>query len=226
MLGAMIRDAVHDDGARAGHGPSDQSTVPQCEAVMTRVSEALRQAALVEEEFRRSSGRAPVGSRRRSPAVTTALTARLVNVGHAPRPLAVSIPLNRPAGSAWRSHRRPSHLRLGRVPRGPLATPSVHRRLVVSPDASRAAVEQYRRVAAGLQEIQDRSAWAGPASLERTLKAVLVTSALPGEGKTLTVVNLALTLSEHYGRRVLVIDADLRRSRYPRSPRAFEYASV
>ena len=41
----------------------------------------------------------------------------------------------------------------------------------------------------------------------------MVTSALPSEGKTLTATNLALTLSESYQRRVLVIDADLRRPR-------------
>jgi receptor protein-tyrosine kinase len=41
----------------------------------------------------------------------------------------------------------------------------------------------------------------------------MVTSALPAEGKTLTATNLALTLSESYQRRVLLIDADLRRPR-------------
>jgi capsular exopolysaccharide synthesis family protein len=45
---------------------------------------------------------------------------------------------------------------------------------------------------------------------ERGLKTLMVSSALPGEGKTLTIVNLALTLSESYQRRVLLIDADLR----------------
>jgi capsular exopolysaccharide synthesis family protein len=47
--------------------------------------------------------------------------------------------------------------------------------------------------------------------LERDLKTLMVTSALPREGKTLTVTNLALTLSGSFGRRVLLIDADLRR---------------
>lgn len=61
-------------------------------------------------------------------------------------------------------------------------------------------LEQYRRLAATLQEGQN----------ERGLKTVMVTSAIPREGKTLTAVNLALTLSESYERRVLLVDADLR----------------
>jgi capsular exopolysaccharide synthesis family protein len=63
------------------------------------------------------------------------------------------------------------------------------------------ASEQYRRLAAALHDAQ----------VEKGLKTVMVTSAVPREGKTLTVVNLALTLSESYGRRVLLVDADLRR---------------
>jgi protein-tyrosine kinase len=39
----------------------------------------------------------------------------------------------------------------------------------------------------------------------------MVTSAEPGDGKTLVAVNLALVLSESYRRRVLLVDADLRR---------------
>ena len=61
-------------------------------------------------------------------------------------------------------------------------------------------LEQYRRLAAVLHEAQ----------VQGNLKTVMVTSALPGEGKSLTVANLAYTLSASYGRRVLVIDADLR----------------
>ena len=62
-------------------------------------------------------------------------------------------------------------------------------------------LEQYRRLAAILHEAQE----------ERQLKIVAVTSSVPREGKTLTAVNLALTLSESYGRQVLLVDADLRR---------------
>lgn len=72
-------------------------------------------------------------------------------------------------------------------------------RLVTS-TSSAVSVEQYRRLAAVLHEEQVQS----------QLKTVMITSALPGEGKTLTVANVALTLSESYARRVLVIDADLR----------------
>ena len=38
----------------------------------------------------------------------------------------------------------------------------------------------------------------------------MVASAEPSEGKSLTAANLALTLSESYKRRVLLVDADLR----------------
>ena len=43
----------------------------------------------------------------------------------------------------------------------------------------------------------------------RRLKVVVFTSPLPGEGKTLSVINFALTLAAR-GRRILLIDADLR----------------
>ncbi len=42
------------------------------------------------------------------------------------------------------------------------------------------------------------------------LHTVLITSALPGEGKSFTVANLALTIVRQPERRVLLIDADLR----------------
>ena len=64
-----------------------------------------------------------------------------------------------------------------------------------------AAQEQYRKLAAILHHAQ----------VERGVKVIMMSSALPGEGKSLTAVNLALTLADSYQRRVLLIDADLRR---------------
>jgi protein-tyrosine kinase len=46
-----------------------------------------------------------------------------------------------------------------------------------------------------------------------TLKKILVTSALPKEGKSFTAANLAQVMVRQHGRRVLLIDADLRGSR-------------
>jgi protein-tyrosine kinase len=71
---------------------------------------------------------------------------------------------------------------------------------LVTGASSTVPLEQYRRLAGVLQEEQ----------LQRQLKTVLITSALPKEGKTITLINLALTLSESYARRVLMIDADQR----------------
>ena len=44
----------------------------------------------------------------------------------------------------------------------------------------------------------------------RAPRVIVVTSALPGDGKTTTVVNLAVTLA-HQGQRVILIDAETRR---------------
>jgi capsular exopolysaccharide synthesis family protein len=62
------------------------------------------------------------------------------------------------------------------------------------------AAEAYRSLAANLQF----------AYADRQLQTIGVTSAAAGEGKSTTVVNLAVALAEG-GRRVIVVDADLRR---------------
>jgi capsular exopolysaccharide synthesis family protein len=59
----------------------------------------------------------------------------------------------------------------------------------------------YCRLAAQLLQIQQA----------RVLTSVMIASALPGEGKSLTAAILARALSEAYGKRVVLIDADLRR---------------
>lgn len=76
-------------------------------------------------------------------------------------------------------------------------------KVVSGPKMDRGTAEQYARLAAALHHAQ----------AERGIKKVMVTSAMSGEGKTLTALNLALTLSESYRRSVVFIDADLRCSR-------------
>src|SRR4029078_6611846 len=47
------------------------------------------------------------------------------------------------------------------------------------------------------------------ATVDGPLRTLLVTSAVPGEGKTTTAVNLALVMAQT-GRQVLLVDADFR----------------
>ena len=61
------------------------------------------------------------------------------------------------------------------------------------------ATEAYRTLRANVEF----------ASLDRPIRTLLVTSALPSEGKTVTAANLAVVFAQG-GRRVLLVDADLR----------------
>jgi len=60
--------------------------------------------------------------------------------------------------------------------------------------------EEYRTLRSRLYHLREKM----------KLKSVLVTSALPKEGKSFTSCNLAQVMVRQHGRRVLLIDADLR----------------
>jgi protein-tyrosine kinase len=60
--------------------------------------------------------------------------------------------------------------------------------------------EEYRTLRSRLYHLREKM----------TLKKVLVTSALPKEGKSFTAANLAQVMARQHGRRVLLIDGDLR----------------
>jgi receptor protein-tyrosine kinase len=78
---------------------------------------------------------------------------------------------------------------------------SLAQKIVIDQSMMATSREQYRRLAATLHHAQTASG----------LKVVMIASAAPAEGKTLTAANLGLTFSESYRRSVLMIDADLRR---------------
>jgi capsular exopolysaccharide synthesis family protein len=79
---------------------------------------------------------------------------------------------------------------------------AVDRRVVTLTAPASSAAEQYRSLYYRLERMREL----------RPLKVVGVTSAMPGEGKTVTTVNLALAAARaNMERRILLIDADLRR---------------
>lgn len=67
-------------------------------------------------------------------------------------------------------------------------------------DDSRTGAEEFRTLRSRLYQIREKMA----------LKRLLVTSALPKEGKSLVAANLAQVMVRQHGRRALLIDTDLR----------------
>ena len=63
--------------------------------------------------------------------------------------------------------------------------------------------EEFRTLRSRLYHIREK----------RPLKTILVSSALPAEGKTFVSANLSQTLARQHGRRVVLLDCDLRRAR-------------
>jgi len=82
--------------------------------------------------------------------------------------------------------------------------PEWRERLAIT-DGDPHLVEQFRRLAATLHHARQANG----------LSTVMISSASPGDGKTLTSVNLALVLAESYRYNVLLVDADLRRPSIP-----------
>jgi capsular exopolysaccharide synthesis family protein len=76
--------------------------------------------------------------------------------------------------------------------------PEYDGRLITTPDATAELVEQFDRLSEAL--IRSQTA--------KNVRTVMISSAQPQEGRSLTAANLALALSQRYGKRVLLVDAD------------------
>jgi protein-tyrosine kinase len=79
------------------------------------------------------------------------------------------------------------------IPEDSKLAPVVHPKAIAS--------EQYRSLKARLYRMRET----------RQLRSLLITSVAAGDGKTLTSVNLALTIAQEIGHQVLLVDADLRK---------------
>jgi protein-tyrosine kinase len=172
---------------------------------MSRIEEALRRARLAESgEIEAVEVPDPV------PAAVVAAWPYLVEdaasevvaspppVTFAPRPMRAA---ELPEKEAREGAQPLPDARADQMRHGPSLAGSRSERLILNPDMPQAVTEQYRKAAASLHQLQ----------LDRGIKIVMIASAVAGEGKTITASNIALTLSESFKRRVLLIDADLRR---------------
>ncbi|MFA5700477.1 MAG: XrtA-associated tyrosine autokinase [Desulfuromonas sp.] len=83
--------------------------------------------------------------------------------------------------------------------------------LVSAHSAGNGAAEQYRKLKSSLVKLSQ---------LGRFDNSLMVTSAIGGEGKTLTSVNLAITLAQEFDHTVLLVEADIR------SPSILKYMDI
>ncbi|MFZ0287236.1 MAG: CpsD/CapB family tyrosine-protein kinase [Terriglobales bacterium] len=82
-------------------------------------------------------------------------------------------------------------------------SPDTKTMLFFGPDEQAQGTEQFRALRSRLYQAREK----------QPLKKVLITSALPKEGKSFVAANLAQALVRQQGQRALLIDADLRAAR-------------
>jgi capsular exopolysaccharide synthesis family protein len=79
----------------------------------------------------------------------------------------------------------------------------LHPLLVAALEPLSAPAEHYRSLRSRIAQLER----------DHAVRAIQITSPGTGEGKTITALNLALTMAQEFQRRVLAIDADLRHPR-------------
>ncbi len=158
---------------------------------MSRIHEALKKAE--QERAATQGGGVPPGYAPVSVADTTAVEDRPSSVPVASladqgmpsftSPFSVDTLLSRCAQTEWK--------------------PDLSTMLFMNGNDGAEGTEQYRTLRSRLYHMREKM----------TLKTLLITSALPKEGKSFTAANLAQVMVRQHGRRVLLIDADLRAPR-------------
>lgn len=81
------------------------------------------------------------------------------------------------------------------------AVPTLHPLLVAAIDPHSAAAERYRSVRTRISHREETM----------PVRTMMITSPGAGEGKSITAANLALTMAQELQRRVVIVEADLRK---------------
>ncbi len=177
---------------------------------MSKVHEALRRAEREREESRRTG----VAAEPLAPPIRAPEPTRPAEPVRATEPLR---PVEPPAGPAEAVRDGGARSDGGARPLGTPTTPHVPlpERPAVAPDLRlddalvaftkprSMAAEQYRAIR------QQLAAY----GREVAIRTIVVTSPLAGEGKTMTASNLAIALGQELGRRICLVDCDLRNPR-------------
>jgi protein-tyrosine kinase len=117
--------------------------------------------------------------------------------------VAAEMPVSHPAPSAPRRIDRRSDRETRGLPQEfrEVASSGFDRLLVAANAPHSLAAEQYRTLRTRMVLLEEG----------RARRLLLVTSPAKGDGKSLTAANLALTMAQEFNRKVVLIDADLRR---------------
>lgn len=158
---------------------------------MSRIHEALKKA---EQERAATQGVAPQPPDRSVPAAEAVVLAS--TVADTAFPPAVAVPTT---GTPTLSSQFGLETLLARSAQLEWR-PEPAAMLFMNGDDHARGTEEFRTLRSRLYHLREKMA----------LKKLLVTSALPKEGKSFTSANLAQVLVRQHGRRVLLIDADLR----------------
>lgn len=86
------------------------------------------------------------------------------------------------------------------VPENRIDTAAIDQHIISVTDPCCGAAEEYKKLRARIFSSTEKD----------FLNSILVTSSLAGEGKTITAINLAVTMAQEIDHTVLLIDADLR----------------
>jgi capsular exopolysaccharide synthesis family protein len=108
---------------------------------------------------------------------------------------------NRPSVVEVPSRLEQSEIEYSRTRRVDVSLDVLERNRIISPGSREACADSFRLLRTRVLRRMEQKNW----------KTLGITSASPGEGKTLTAINLAVTISMEPNYTALLVDADLRR---------------